>query len=232
MSRFTTLLAVLATLAAPALFGQAGTSFTLQGTLLDPTGAVIPDATVTVKNVSLGVTRTNKTDQQGHYIFAALPPEGQYEISVLARGFAPQTKRGLTFTSGGDSVVDFNLKPGTVQETVEVTTEAPLVESSKADLSHTVTTQQLVNLPDNGRNFFDFVSLTPGAVVQGGGSGAMTMNGQGIRELTILADGIPNQLREIRTLGGDLAGANGTFSLDVVQEIQVITNNFSAEYGH
>src|SRR5712671_1749451 len=163
MSRFTTLLAVLATLAAPALFGQAGTSFTLQGTLLDPTGAVVPDGTVTVKNISLGVTRTNQTDQQGHYIFAALPPEGQYEISVTAKGFAPQTRKGLTF--GGDSVVDFNLKPGTVQETVEVTTEAPLVESTKSDLSHTVTTQQLVNLPDNGRNFFDFVSLTPGAVV-------------------------------------------------------------------
>lgn len=213
------------------LYGQAGTSFTLQGTLLDPTGAVVPDGTVTVKNVSLGVTRTTKTDQQGHYIFAALPPEGQYEISVQAKGFAPQTRRGLTFTSGIESVVDFNLKPGTVQETVEVTTEAPLVESSKSDLSHTVATQQLVNLPDNGRNFFDFVSLTPGAVVQGGGSGAMTINGQGIRELTILADGIPNQLREIRTLGGDLAGANGTFSLDVVQEVQVVTNNFSAEYG-
>lgn len=229
--RLATLLAILTAVSTPLVHGQAGTSFTLQGTLLDPTGAVVPDATVTVKNLSLGVTRTNKTDQQGHYIIAALPPEGQYEISVQASGFAPQTRRGLTFTSGTDPVVDFTLKPGTVQETVDVTSEAPLVESSKSDLSHTVGTQQLVNLPDNGRNFFDFVSLTPGAVVQGGGSGALTINGQGIRELTILADGIPNQLREIRTLGGDLAGANGTFSLDVIQEVQVITNNFSAEYG-
>lgn len=231
MGRFATLLVVLASFCTSRLYAQAGTSFTLQGTLLDPSGAVVPDGTITVKNVSLGVTRTGKSDSQGHYIFPALPPEGQYEISVQAKGFAPQVKRGLTFTSGIESVVDFNLKPGTVQETVEVTTEAQLVESTKSDLSHTVATQQLVSLPDNGRNFFDFVSLTPGAVVQGGGSGALTMNGQGIRELTILADGIPNQLREIRTLGGDLAGANGTFSLDVVQEVQVVTNNFSAEYG-
>src|SRR5260370_36559870 len=117
MSRFTAVLLALAVFYTPGLYGQAGTSFTLQGTLLDPTGAVIPDATVTVKNLSLGVTRTNKTDQQGHYIFAALPPEGQYEISVLAKGFAPQTKRGLTFTSGVDSVVDFNLKPRTLPDT-------------------------------------------------------------------------------------------------------------------
>jgi outer membrane receptor protein involved in Fe transport len=225
------LFVVLTCLAAPNLFGQAGTSFTLQGTLLDQSGAVIPDGTVTVKNVSLGTTRTAKSDSQGHYLVAALPPAGTYEISVQANGFAPQTSKGLTFTSGGDSVVNFTLKPGTVQETVAVTAEAPLVESSKSDLSHTVGTKQLVELPDNGRNFFDFVSLTPGAVVQGGGSGAMTINGQGIRELTILADGIPNQTREIRTLGGDLAGANGTFSLDVIQEVQVVTNNFSAEYG-
>jgi outer membrane receptor protein involved in Fe transport len=229
--RFAALFLILASIFTGRLYGQAGTSFTLQGTLLDASGGVVPDASVTVKNVSLGVTRTGKTDQQGHYIFAALPPEGLYEIAVNAKGFSPQTKRGLTFTSGLESVVDFNLKPGTVQETIEVTAEAPLIESSKSDLSHTVATQQLTNLPDNGRNFFDFVSLTPGAVVQGGGSGALTMNGQGIRELTILADGIPNQLREIRTLGGDLAGANGTFSLDVVQEVQVVTNNFSAEYG-
>jgi len=226
-----TIVLSLAVIKAGWLWAQTGTSFTLQGTILDASGAVIPSATVTVKNVSLGLTRTETADGQGHYIFAALPPEGQYEISVQANGFAPQTRRGLTFAAGVGSTVDFSLKPGTVQETVEVAAEAPLVESTKSDLSHTVETQQLTNLPDNGRNFFDFVTLTPGAVVNGGGSGAVTMNGQGIRELTILADGIPNQLREIRTLGGDLAGANGTFSLDVVQEVQVVTNNFSAEYG-
>jgi outer membrane receptor for ferrienterochelin and colicin len=229
--RSAVLFLALACLCSTVLWGQAGTSFTLQGTLLDSSGAVVPDAAVTVKNISLGVTRNGKSDSQGHYTFAALPPSGEYEISVDAKGFAPQTRKGLTFASGIDSSINFTLKPGNVQETVQVSAEAPLVDSSKSDLSHTVQTEQLVSLPDNGRNFFDFVSLTPGAVVTGGGSGNVTMNGQGIRELTVLADGIPNQLREIRTLGGDLAGANGTFSLDVVQEVQVITNNFSAEYG-
>ncbi len=228
--RFALLFLIVATFTVN-LFGQAGTSFTLQGTLLDESGAVIPGGSITVKNTSLGLTRTAQSDSQGHYLVAALPPAGEYEISVQAKGFAPQASKGLTFASGVDSVVNFTLKPGTVTETVEISAEAPLVEGSKSDISHVVGTQQLTSLPDNGRNFFDFVTLTPGAVVQGGGSGAVTINGQGIRELTILADGIPNQLREIRTLGGDLAGANGTFSLDVVQEVQVVTNNFSAEYG-
>src|SRR5215475_10216535 len=147
-SRIALLFLLLAVCAAN-LFGQAGTSFTLQGTLLDPSGAVIPDGSITVKNVSLGLTRTAQSDSQGHYLVAALPPAGQYEISVQAKGFAPQTSKGLTFASGGDSVVNFTLKPGTVTESVEVSTEAPLVESSKSDISHVVGSQQLVNLPDN-----------------------------------------------------------------------------------
>ncbi|MGI8742324.1 MAG: TonB-dependent receptor [Bryobacteraceae bacterium] len=213
------------------LSAQTGTSFTLQGTLYDASGASVPNGTVNVKNLDLGLTRSGKTDQQGHYVFAALPLTGRYEISAQAAGFSAQTKSGLTFSANSEAVVDFNLNPGSVQETVQVTTEAPIVETTQTQVSHTVNEQSLENLPDNGRNFFDFVALTPGAVVQGGGSGNVTLNGQGIRELTILADGIPNQLREIRTLGGDLAGANGTFSLDVVQEVQVITNDFSAEFG-
>src|SRR5437660_7093897 len=139
------------------LDAQTGTSFNLQGTLFDPSGATVPDATVTAKNVDLGLTRSGKTDQQGHYFLAALPLTGKYEVSVQATGFAPQTKSGLTFTANAESVVDFNLRPGTVQESVQVTTEAPMVETTKTELSHTVTEQSLENLPDNGRNFFDFV---------------------------------------------------------------------------
>ena len=87
------------------------------------------------------------------------------------------------------------------------------------------------DLPLNGRNFFTLASLAPGAVSLDQGSGGLTFNGQGERQLTILADGMTNQLREIRTLPGDLSGANGTFNLSVVDDVQVITNNFSAEFG-
>jgi outer membrane receptor protein involved in Fe transport len=225
------LAAALLLIVAVSLESQTGTSFTLQGTLLDPSGAVVPGGTVTVTNTDLGFTRTIKADDQGRYTMAALPPTGHYDITAEATGFGQQIKKGVTFSANTTAVVDFNMKPGTVQESVQVTTDAPLVESTKSELAHTVNTQSLENLPTNGRNFFDFVSLTPGVVSVGGGSGNITLNGQGRRELTILADGVPNQLREIRTLGGDLAGANGTFSLDVVEDVQVVTNAFSAEFG-
>lgn len=233
MFKNSTLISVIGSLllVSAGLNAQTGTSFTLQGTLYDASGATIPNARVTVKNVDLGATRSGESDQTGHYVFAALPLTGRYEVSVQANGFAAQAKSGLTFSANSEAVVNFNLNPGNVQESIQVTAETPIVETAQTQLSHTVSEHSLENLPDNGRNFFDFVALTPGAVVTGSGSGNVTLNGQGIRELTILADGIPNQLREIRTLGGDLAGANGTFSLDVVQEVQVITNDFSAEFG-
>ncbi len=213
------------------LCAQTGTSFNLEGNLLDPSGAVIATGTITVKNVDLGLTRTAQTNAQGHYTFAALPPDGTYEITADAAGFGSQTKTGLHFQANTSPVIDFNLTPGTVHQTVSVTGEAPLVESATSEFNHTVTSQAVQDLPLNGRNFFDYVGLTPGAVREGSGSGNITLNGQGIRQLTILADGVPNQLREIRTLEGDLTGANGTFSLDVVQEVQVITNGYSAEFG-
>ena len=218
-------------LGATVLCAQTGTSFTLQGTVFDPSGAVVPGATVSVKNLSLGLARTGQADDQGHYIFAALPPTGEYQISVESRGFASQTRGGLTFEANASPVINFTLKPGAVQENVMVNEQAPLVESTRSEVSYTVGEQAVQDLPLVSRNFFDYMNLTPGVVRVGGGSGNVTLNGQGRRELTILADGVTNQLREIRTLGGDLAGANGTFSLDVVKEVQVITNAFSAEFG-
>jgi outer membrane receptor protein involved in Fe transport len=212
-------------------YGQVGTNSTLQGTVFDRTGAVMPDATVTVRNISLGLERTTKADAQGRYIFAALPPTGEYQLTAESPGFAPETRQGLTFQANTSNVVNFTLKPGTVQERVVVSGQAPLVESTQSEVDHTVNENEVQNLPTVSRNFFDYLNLTPGVVRTGSGSGNVTLNGQGIRELTILADGVTNQLREIRTLGGDLAGANGTFSLDVVKEMQVITNGYSAEFG-
>lgn len=210
---------------------QTGTSFTLQGTVQDTSGAVLPQATVTVKNLSVGLSRSAQTDGNGHYIFAALPPTGEYELSVELAGFSTQIRKGLTFLANTAPVINVSLKPGTVQERVTVTAETPLVTTTTSELDHVVDQRNVEDLPLNGRNFFSYVSLAAGAVKVGGGSGNVTLNGQGRRQLTILADGVTNQTREIRTLGGDLAGANGTFSLDVVKEVQVVTNNFSAEFG-
>jgi Carboxypeptidase regulatory-like domain len=81
----------------PAAHGQAGTSFVLQGTVQDSSGAVVVGATVSAKDISLGTTRDQTTDSNGHYILAALPPQGTYEITVKATGFGTQTLTGMTF---------------------------------------------------------------------------------------------------------------------------------------
>jgi outer membrane receptor protein involved in Fe transport len=219
------------TILAPTAWGQAGTSFVLQGTVQDSSGAVIAGATVTAKDVSLGVTRTEVTDSNGHYILAALPPQGVWEITVEAQGFGTQTQTGLTFLSNSQPVLNFSLKPGSVEQKVTVAGEAPVVETDKTEIDQTINTSEVNDLPLNGRNFFTLAQLAPGAVSLDQGTGGLTFNGQGERQLTILADGMTNQLREIRTLPGDLSGANGTFNLSVVDDVQVITNNFSAEFG-
>ncbi len=215
----------------PSAYGQAGTSFVLQGTVQDSSGGVLPGATVLVKDLSLGVSRNQTTDSNGHYIFAALPPTGVYEVTVAAKGFASQTLTGLTFLSNSQPVLNFSLKPGSVEQQVTVAGEAPIVETDKTELDQTIDQKDVGDLPTNGRNFFSFVALAPGAVSLNQGTGGLTFNGQGERQLTILADGMTNQLREIRTLPGDISGANGTFNLAVVDDVQVITNNFSAEFG-
>src|ERR1700678_3256259 len=217
--------------AVPLARGQAGTSFVLQGTVEDSSGAVVPGATVSAKDVSLGVTREQTTDGNGHYILAALPPQGVWEITVQAQGFGTQTLTGLTFLSNSQPVLNFSLKPGNVGQKVTVASEAPVVETDKTEIDQTINQDQANDLPLNGRNFFTLAQLAPGAVSLDQGTGGLTFNGQGERQLTILADGMTNQLREIRTLPGDLSGANGTFNLSVVDDVQVLTNNFSAEFG-
>ena len=217
--------------AVPSAHGQAGTSFVLQGIVQDSSGAIVVGATITAKDVSLGVIRSQTTDSNGHYILPALPPQGVYEITVEANGFGTQTFTGMTFQSNSQPVLNFSLKPGNVEQKVTVEGEAPIVETDKTEIDQTISQQSVNDLPLNGRNFFTLAALAPGAVSLNQGSGGLTFNGQGERQLTILADGMTNQLREIRTLPGDLSGANGTFNLSIVDDVQVITNNFSAEFG-
>jgi len=210
---------------------QTGTNFVLQGNVQDSSGGVVTGATVTIRNLSIGMVRTAETDSNGHYIFSALPPAGTYELKVEMKGFGTETITGLTFQANAAPVINVTLKPGSVEQSVTVSSAAPIVETDKSEIDHTIDQQEIANLPTNGRSFFDFTRLAPGAVFFTSDSGGLTFNGQGERQLTILADGVNNQLREIRTLAGDQPGPNSDLSLAVVQDLQVVTNNFSAEFG-
>lgn len=211
------------------LKAQTGTSFTMMGTVFDQQRAVLPGATVTIRNTSTGFTRVVVTKDNGQFTAAALPPTGNYEIVVEMPGFKTERRTGLVFEANSQPVIDFVLQVGSPQEEITVTSAAPLVERSKSEISDVVGEKSVEELPlGSSRNFFDYALLAGGGVRTGGGSGNVTFNGVGARNLTILTDGVSAQNREIRTQ--DLA-IRSPISLETIKEVQVITNSFSAEFG-
>jgi hypothetical protein len=207
-------------LLAATAFAQS-TGATLQGTITDEQGAIMPGATVVLTNVETGWTRDVVTDDRGWYRATALSP-GKYEVKATLQGFATAIREGLTITIGQEANVNFVLKVATLQETVTVTGDSPLVETTKSTLGTTVTRDSLDNMPLITRNFASLATLAPG--VTGVGGGGVTAQGQTDRSNSYMVDGVSND--QIVT-----AGNRGSFSLEAVREFAVMTNQFSAEYG-
>jgi len=207
------------------------TRFDLSGTVADATGGVLPGVTVTLKNADTGFIRSTATDDQGRYSFAALNPTGRWTISVELQGFAPQNREGLEFQANTKPEINFRLGVGTLQEAVTVQASAPLIRTRESELSTILDTKQVENLPTNGRNFLSLLQ-TSGSVVPTGATSSsnISVNGQGTRMANFVADGVSMTGREIRTVNGEFGGGNG-LSIDVIKELQVITNGFKAETG-
>jgi outer membrane receptor protein involved in Fe transport len=207
------------------------TRFDLAGTVVDGTGGVLPGVTVTLKNADTGFVRSTVTDEQGRYSFAALNPTGKWTLSVELTGFAPQNREGLEFQANTKPEINFRLGVGSLQEAVTVQASAPLIRTRESELSAILDTAQVENLPTNGRNFLSLLQ-TSGSVVPTGATSSsnISVNGQGTRMANFVADGVSMTGREIRTVNGEFGGGNG-LSIDVIKEVQVITNGFKAETG-
>jgi outer membrane receptor protein involved in Fe transport len=206
------------------------TRFDLSGVITDSTGGVLPGVTVTLKNADTGQVRSTVTDADGRYSFNAVPPTGKWTLSAELQGFAPQIREGLEFFANTKPEINFQLGVGTLQEAVTVQAESPLVRTRESELSAILDAKSVDALPTNGRNFLSLLQTSGSVVPTGGGSGALSVNGQGIRMANFVADGVSMTGREIRTVNGEFGGGNG-LSLDVVKELQVITNGFKAETG-
>src|SRR5947207_3524333 len=231
-SRFRILLtAFVFQLAAAASLRADVTRFDLSGTVTDGTGAVLPGVTITLKNADTGFNRSAVTDGQGRYSFAALNPTGKWTLSVELQGFAPQHRGGLEFQANTKPEINFQLGIGGLQQAVTVQASAPLIRTRESELSTILDTTQVENLPTNGRNFLSLLQ-TSGSVVPTGATSSsnISVNGQGTRMANFVADGVSMTGREIRTVNGEFGGGNG-LSLDVIKELQVITNGFKAETG-
>ncbi len=214
--------------ALPFSYGQVKSSFT--GIVTDPTGAVVPNAAVTVTNEATNVSVSRKTGTDGIYTIPDLLP-GLYTLKAEAQGFKTLVNEHVELTVGYTQRVDFKLEVGAVTQEVTVTGQAPLVDTETNRMSELVTARQVQNLPLNGRNIFQLIQLAPGAVnttgviFEGAGNrGFFTVvNGTRPNMQGYLLDGITDK---------DLSGGSNTQpSIDAVQEFRVDTENLSAQYG-
>src|SRR5262249_14417926 len=150
-------------LAANVLAAQTTTA-TILGVVKDESGAVIPGVEITVKQIETGVTHDAISSDTGTYRVPGLPP-GNYQVQAALAGFQGSVRSGITLTLGREAVVDFSLRVGNVEELVNVTGEAPLIETTSATVSGVVDPGQIRELPLNARSFLELAPLQAGVVV-------------------------------------------------------------------
>ncbi|MGD0921532.1 MAG: TonB-dependent receptor [Terriglobia bacterium] len=200
---------------------------TFAGTVEDPSGAVVPGATVTITNQGTNRSATHQTDASGTYRIVSLQP-GLYSLKVEARGFKTSVNRDVELTVGATQRVDFKMELGQETQTVTVEAVAPLVNTEEGRLSHLISGGEVANLPLNGRNVYQLMQLAPGAVNVADvmlEAGADTVV-NGIRENFngFLVDGVANK--------GLSGGYNIQPNQDIVQEFRINDLNMSAEFGN
>lgn len=211
-----------------ALFAQRATAADLTGRIDDESGAVLPGVVVSATNTATNQVRTAVTDKEGRYYIGALPP-GVYTIAAELAGFAPLQRKGVRLNIGQLVEMNFRLRPGAA-EAIVITARAPVVDPTQTTVSTVVGQEQIDALPTNGRNFLSFSVITPGVTTdrtpQQGASATsgLTFGGQRARSNNIMVDGVDNN--------DPIVGAvRATFSQEAIQEFQVLTNSYSAEFG-
>src|ERR1019366_2996646 len=146
---------------------------TFLGVVKDSSGAVVPDVTITIRNVDTGLSRTATTNSDGDYRVLALPV-GNYAVNVEKAGFKPETRQGLKLEVSQEAVINFTLEVGTAAQAITVTGEAPIVNTTSGSLGGLVDEQRVADLPLNGRNYINLTLLQTGITLQGSKSSAET----------------------------------------------------------
>jgi len=207
------------------------------GTVVDPSGAAVPNATVVLKNPDTGLERRAKTNGSGDYEFLAVPVGEKYSVQAEAKGFEKSVQNGIKLVVNQKYRADFKLVVGAVTETVEVTGATAQVDTSSTQLGDVIEDKKMTTLPLNGRSYIDLLGLQAGvvpiasdaavndrAVSGNGNSGQVSVNGQRESANSFLVN------------GGDVEesvdnGASIVPTLDSIQEFRLLTNSFNAEYG-
>ncbi len=221
----------------PRVYGQATGSFS--GTITDKSGSVITGATVKAISEATGVSRESKTDDAGHYLIPLLPA-ANYTVHVEFQGFQTAESRDVRLQVDEARELDFALAPAAVSSSIEVVASEVAVETANPSLGQVITSQQVTQLPLNGRDFVQLATLTPGTTqetnpnsffnggasseVSARGSFSLSVGGSRPNSTDWLLDG--NDNNELTAGGISILS-----SIDSIQEFKVLTYNYSAEYG-
>src|SRR5919112_3529532 len=207
---------------------QSTTQGAVGGTVKDPQGAVVANASVTVKNEETNKEVSATTDDEGRFRVVQLDP-GNYSVSINASGFAAFTQQKVVVEVGRVTPLDINLGVAGAQETVQVTSDAPVINTEQQDFSTNINQTSINELPINGRRASNFVLLTPG-VASDGNFGLVSFRGiSGLLNNNTVDGGNNNQAFFSEEAGRDRAPSS--ISQAAVREFQVNTSNYSSEYG-
>src|SRR5229473_4850073 len=215
-------------LSASAFAQSAGGVAGISGVVRDQSGAVVPKANVVISSTSQGTIRNLSTNDAGLFTAPALIPGPGYQVTVTAAGFTQYEAKNLDLQVGQNMDLKINLTVGPTTTSVEVTSAAPLTEDTKTDVSAVIDSRSIQELPINGRRVDSFVLLTPD-VHMDGTFGLLSFRGVAGQN-SFLIDGNDTTEQFYNENAGRTRIASG-LSQDVVQEFQVVSANFSAEYG-
>src|SRR6202140_91209 len=215
------------------LFSQ-GSAGRILGSVTDQSGGVLAGATVTVLDVQRGIPRTLITDQSGEYVAPSLLP-GTYTVRVEFKGFKTTERQKIALEVNQDIRVDLSLEPGEQTQTITVTEQLPLIETTNATLGGTLSNETINDLPMMGRSYQNLLTLRPGMMIYPGGGGwTMSTNGSRPEENQFILDGLTNDnpLQGLTIINGPgVAGDAATIMpIDAIQEVN-IEENPKAEYG-
>src|SRR5215467_9416051 len=214
-----------------------GFDASIVGTVKDASGAVLTAAAITVKHTETGLTRNVLTDPLGNYSVSSLPV-GEYEITAMKEGFKVEVHRGIHLVVAQEAVVNLTLQVGNVEQRVNVTEEAPLVNTTLSSTSGLINEQQVKDLPLNGRSFDQLITLNVGTSNKSGN----TLNNSSWNGFSVA--GKRPETNRFLLNGVDWIGGNATaqyitpygvsgqlLGVEAVREFNLISNTYGAEYG-
>jgi hypothetical protein len=213
---------------APTALAQQGTS-EIGGRAVDDTGGVLPGVAIVLTNEDSGVFREVTSGNDGSYFASQLTP-GRYRLSAKLAGFRTFERRGLVLAVGKTLTIDVTLAVGALEETVRVLAESPLVDTTSVKVGGNIGTQELSQLPAMNRNFFATVALLPGVQFSPSnqmGNDTIVAAGQSTQNNNVAVDGGYNSDDAL----GTSSGAQVRTPLEAVQEFQVLTSMYDAEFG-